>query len=389
MALVILVPLTSLAVASISFWLVVPYLLLMGAILFAPSRQPGDPASTPYSPLRAAWKRARQQARARVAADLAHRDSEPASAPLAASTSELAPDAEETAESRPTKSRRGRGRVKVVRPTDEPASGATFVRVGPGKFVRMEGQSASAEGDVLIPHMGELGAPAASSDSPAEPGATLPESPQTHIHEQGQRAAYEDAEREASAEQTRWAAEASADVLGNPTPPAAPEGVPETAAADDLKARDFGERAEADARTVQQVSETEEQGEPGSAEVRQNGWDLDDDCNAWRENVEAGAERGAEEATSEGQAPLDLDTDGNSIAAPDRGTDASAFPDEPSREWSDRGSAQHGRSGGVAAGNVFRADRFGRPARGARSRSQRAAGRVRALARAYLSRAPP
>lgn len=136
--LVVLTVATSLAVAfTVSLWLVPPYLVLMAWILApAPgSRSPAGDVSRP-EPREA-------QVDCRPAAEPAGEGSSPAdpdgSSPLG---SDPAPDPEPVT----VKTRRGKGRGRKARAAGgagaivEPGgSTATWVRVGPGKFVRAEG----------------------------------------------------------------------------------------------------------------------------------------------------------------------------------------------------------------------------------------------------------
>ncbi|HEV3164031.1 MAG TPA: hypothetical protein VGZ22_08370, partial [Isosphaeraceae bacterium] len=140
LALGVFVPLTSLAVASVSLWLVLPYLFLIGGILFAPaktstgsrgaSRDHRDHNAVGES-LQAARASGFQQASAGGFED------EAAAEAAAVATAEATP-----------KSKRTRGRSRAKGKSTDPleAPRATWVRIGPGKFVRVEAPAERAEG---------------------------------------------------------------------------------------------------------------------------------------------------------------------------------------------------------------------------------------------------
>jgi hypothetical protein len=140
-ALVVLMVLTSLAVASVTPWLVLPYLALMALILLTPSgrgERAADHAAESDSGPGSGAKTADDRAGAEVEDEVSDR----MSADPAAVT-ELVVEPAETSvpnsESRAAKARRGKGRVRKLKAVVEsPAATATWIQVGPGKFVRVE-----------------------------------------------------------------------------------------------------------------------------------------------------------------------------------------------------------------------------------------------------------
>jgi hypothetical protein len=153
---------TSLAVAwFVSAWLVPPYLALMGAILFAPSERRNEAAETQPNPREA---RAGVKAEPGTFQDVAQLSTEPA----ASVDPSLEPSESPVAVSgaSPVKARRakGKGRNKKAKGPVEPTD-ATWIRIGPGKFVRADSPGSSAP-------VGET-SPAISSapDSPTPPPA--------------------------------------------------------------------------------------------------------------------------------------------------------------------------------------------------------------------------
>jgi hypothetical protein len=149
---------TSLAVAwLVSAWLVPPYLALMAAILFAPSGRRNEAAET-----RPDFRPGEDLAKGEPGAfrDVVLSSMEPA-APVDPSLA-LAPSESSVALSRasPVKAGRGkgRGRIKKAKGVVEPAAtDATWIRIGPGKFVRADTPRSAAP----IP----------------EPSSTLPDEP--------------------------------------------------------------------------------------------------------------------------------------------------------------------------------------------------------------------
>ncbi len=134
---------TSLAVAwFVSAWLVPPYLALMGAILFAPSERRNEAAEIQPNP-RA--DRAGVEAEPGAVQDVAPLSTEPA----ASVDPSLEPSESSVAVSKasPVKTRRGKGmgkgRNKKAKGPFEPTD-ATWIRIGPGKFVRADTPGSSA-----------------------------------------------------------------------------------------------------------------------------------------------------------------------------------------------------------------------------------------------------
>jgi ribonuclease E len=165
--------------SSLSVWLVPPYLILMALILFGPSARSsqgdrgaaGEPEShadlDPASPDRTGWE-----------TEPPSGDSDPAS-PSELDNGPLAG---------PAKARRGKGRKRATRPAVEP-TGATWIEVAPGKFVRVELSQTSAEAgphessripdDATPRHPEPPPQPDLEAEGPAEVDATLEEAPAT------------------------------------------------------------------------------------------------------------------------------------------------------------------------------------------------------------------
>jgi hypothetical protein len=132
---------TSLAVAwFVSAWLVPPYLALMGAILFAPSGRRNEVEEAQPNPRE---DRAGVEAEPGAVRDVASLSTEPA----ASVDPSLEPSESAVAVSKasPVKTRRGKGkgRNKKAKGPVEPR-GATWIRIGPGKFVRADTPASSA-----------------------------------------------------------------------------------------------------------------------------------------------------------------------------------------------------------------------------------------------------
>jgi hypothetical protein len=137
-ALAALIALTSLVVASVSVWLVLPYLFLMFGLLFAP-----DLGRLRIQALPAPGETAAEPSSSQGAAPELDSAGPPASSDAVALAVE---SGTAKAESAPAKLKRGksRGRGKA-KPAPEPPSApvtVSWVRVGPGKFVRVEGTEA-------------------------------------------------------------------------------------------------------------------------------------------------------------------------------------------------------------------------------------------------------
>ena len=131
----VLIGLTSLALALwASSWLVPPYLLLMALILFPPGRG-GDTAGLEGPRPRPVPNPEGADDRAKVEGD--HQaPAEPVPLAEVSGVPETAPEPGPVA----AKARRGRGRGrgKATVAVEPPGANATWVRVGPGKFVRAE-----------------------------------------------------------------------------------------------------------------------------------------------------------------------------------------------------------------------------------------------------------
>ncbi|SIO56573.1 hypothetical protein SAMN05444166_5258 [Singulisphaera sp. GP187] len=145
---IVLMVLTSLALAiTVSVWLVPPYFILMVWIL-APAQGPRDPApalpepgSQQVSDVESLLEPSESEIGLRSQA-------EPVVA--AASPSEIAAEPDGGNDPNPvavkTKRGKGRGRKAKGGPVVEPAAAsATWIQVGPGKFVRVEGPSTNTE----------------------------------------------------------------------------------------------------------------------------------------------------------------------------------------------------------------------------------------------------
>ncbi len=141
---------TSAAVGSVSWWLLPPYLLLMGWLLFAPS---GD--TRPIVPEVDATRVA-------IANDGTGNESPtPNEFPRQATENDPPGDSESSqpsATATKTKKTRtkgkGRRRSKTNLPPDPPA--ASWVRIGPGKYVRVEGESGRTNAEVPGSSNGEV-----------------------------------------------------------------------------------------------------------------------------------------------------------------------------------------------------------------------------------------
>ena len=145
--LVVLVGLTTWAVASVSVWMAPAYLALMVLIFVTPlGRRPSKSAPEPgLEPIRVGDTESGQSLRADRAAGAddnrpaAELDSSLASDDVATDPSSSVPDSTGSAGAKP---KRGRGRVrKAAKTAVEPApdsSPITWIRVGPGKFIRAD-----------------------------------------------------------------------------------------------------------------------------------------------------------------------------------------------------------------------------------------------------------
>jgi len=116
---------TSWAVASVSWWLVPPYLLVMAFVLFAP----GEPSNDDATPSILVGP---------------HSAIEPLADAPSASEEESVSNASTAAlpAGVPAPTRKSKGRKKQSAKTQpEPPPEATWIQVGPGKFVRVEGSA--------------------------------------------------------------------------------------------------------------------------------------------------------------------------------------------------------------------------------------------------------
>lgn len=137
----VLVVLTSLALTTVSVWMVVPYLVLMSWILL-PARPTRDPWLVRPFP---GPRRFVSEVEASVESTGSEIESRSPTSP--AEESDVSGDLGETApEPSPVKTKRGKGRGRKAKAVvAEPAAGATWIRVGPGQFVRADGPSPSTE----------------------------------------------------------------------------------------------------------------------------------------------------------------------------------------------------------------------------------------------------
>ena len=158
-ALVVLMVLTSLAVASVSVWLVLPYFALMALILFTPAgrgeREVGCASGV--------GGRVRRRRRIRRSSGLWPGSKMSLSTVNGASRrprpslwSSLPRRLLPTPSLRAVKTKRGKGRMRKAKAVAEsPGATATWIQIGPGKFVRVENPGSpvaaafpSSEGEV-------------------------------------------------------------------------------------------------------------------------------------------------------------------------------------------------------------------------------------------------
>ena len=171
-ALVVLLILTSIAVASVSAWLVAPYLALMAVILFTPpGRREGggdrgeesEARSSPGASNANDRPGARNEDKA-----VAHASADPATVAESGIVSAEVPSPDPDPPA--AKARRGKGRGRKAKAVAEtPGANATataiWIQIGPGKFVRAESPGPTVA--------------AASPTSEGEPSGSLPPSPGT------------------------------------------------------------------------------------------------------------------------------------------------------------------------------------------------------------------
>ena len=139
--LVVLMVLTSLAVASVSVWLLLPYFALMALILFTPTgrgeREMGC-ARESEAGSAGGEELADERAGAWVEDESVGREwGEPAAGTeLVVEPAEVAAS---DSESRAVKTKRGKGRMRKAKAVAESLGAtATWIQIGPGKFVRVE-----------------------------------------------------------------------------------------------------------------------------------------------------------------------------------------------------------------------------------------------------------
>ncbi|WP_422924155.1 hypothetical protein [Singulisphaera sp. PoT] len=146
LALVILMVSTSLAVASVSQWLVPPYFLMMVWLLY-PGRSPRETAPACSEGEASAEGSATLERPEPTPAEIDLRSPPGADLPVPAMDTD--PEAVQTEKApepaavKTAKRGKGRGRKAKAAAVIEPPEGATWIRVGPGKFVRADGPTAA------------------------------------------------------------------------------------------------------------------------------------------------------------------------------------------------------------------------------------------------------
>jgi hypothetical protein len=166
LALALAVALTSLALASVSTWLVAPYVALVGLLVFLPhtsaGARPAKRAVAAPSSQSGAVLSATSESSELIRAGGTERTKAAASGTMVVSEPV-------------NRARRGRGRPKVKPKLDAivaaPPTRATWVRVGPGKFVRVEAPETvvPSQAEQVIDSPSSLGLPAPHYD-PAPSG---------------------------------------------------------------------------------------------------------------------------------------------------------------------------------------------------------------------------
>ncbi len=189
--LVVLVGLTAWAVASISVWMVPAYLALMVLIFVMPQgRRPSKPASEPGTePIRFGVFAIDKSLRVDRAAGSDHIRSvdEPLDSGLEADEAaiELSGSVPDSAGSEAVKPRRGRGRArksaKAVAELAPDSAVATWIRVGPGKFVRADSINQAVD-PAGVEEFGVETVPA--TDAPPAPATSAPAPPAALLAEQ-------------------------------------------------------------------------------------------------------------------------------------------------------------------------------------------------------------
>jgi hypothetical protein len=359
-SLVVLVSLTSLAVASIDPWLVGPYLLAIAVVLFAPSRQPSNSVASPHFSFASAWKRLRGHAvweRPRADESSALNSASGSQNDTARTVQN---DAAMTGAVKPAKGRRPRGRPRVkVLKTVEAEPCATWVRVGPGKFVRLEGPMEASEVGL------------ASSEPGPGDGGHAP-----HLTDLSTRArGWPHQDVETAIPEQRIDSNHAIEPAESISEPVVEQPSSVTDAADTSDG------------TVLDASDSE--AIAGEAAPRDRCWDLEDDCNGWQRAAEpARGNARPDECGTE-----DRVTSEDRHLPDDSGSHGDRFRDKTTREdmrlWSRRKALKPRRPAGHGAWMKSGASRLGRPVRGGRYRFARPWGRPHDVSHAYLSRGPP
>lgn len=160
--LALLIAATSLAVGSVSAWLVPPYLILMAWLLLAPARPTAagaEPASVertaaePQAATPATGMAGEEPSPTRAktkahAAEVGESSPSDPNGPATEAASQVATVPEASPKPRRGRGGRGRGKKAAASATPEPVA-VKWVRVGPGQFVRVEEPlPASAEGEL-------------------------------------------------------------------------------------------------------------------------------------------------------------------------------------------------------------------------------------------------
>jgi hypothetical protein len=166
-ALWVLLVLTSLAVASVSVWLVIPYLALMAVILITPpGRGEREEDRGEESEARSGPGVEDADGRSGACDDdeaVACSSTDPGTVVESSEVSALAPAPAPDSDPRTVNTRRGKGRGRKAKAVAEsPGATATWIQIGPGKFVRAE-----SPGSPVVP---------ASPTSEGEPAGSLPPS---------------------------------------------------------------------------------------------------------------------------------------------------------------------------------------------------------------------
>ncbi len=181
LALVILMVSTSLAVASVSLWLVPPYFILMTWLLYPGQDRRATASVEPGTEPAVESATAERPEPNDVEIDLrSSAESDLLVPPLSADSDVRQEAAPEPA---PVKTKRGKGRGRKAKGAVvvEPPAGATWIRVGPGKFVRADGPSPT-ESSLATPE-GVPIAPTLSDDTalPSELASDAPLLVEAHV----------------------------------------------------------------------------------------------------------------------------------------------------------------------------------------------------------------